>query len=111
MTDRRQNLRHTTEQELEAYDLHSARFLGRFVDISEDGFLLFCPQLIAADSIWQIRVLAAHDPRLRTLLSLGAECLWVRPADKHNHCWAGFHIIDISAEDAQTLRTLFAITD
>lgn len=108
MNDRRQNPRYTTDQELEAYDLHSARFLGRFVDISEDGFMLFCPQPIDVESVWQIRVLAANDPKLRSLLSFGAECLWIRPTDESNHCWVGFHIIDISPEDAQNLHALFS---
>ena len=106
--ERRLNQRHTTEQELEAYDMHTARFIGRFVDISEDGFLLFCPQPVDVDSIWQMRVLAANDKRLKTLLSLGAECLWARPADESNHCWAGFHIIDIPADDAKKLHALLS---
>ena len=104
--ERRLNQRHTTEQELEAYDMHTARFIGRFVDISEDGFLLFCPQPVDIDSIWQIRVLAAHDQHLATLLSFGAECLWVRAANESTHCWAGFHIIDISAEYSERLQHL-----
>lgn len=107
MNERRHNPRYTTEQALEAYDVHSARFLGRFVDTSEDGFLLFCPHAIDADSIWQIRVLEANDLHLRSLVSFGAECLWVRQADDNNHYWAGFHIIDIAAKDTDTLRTLF----
>jgi hypothetical protein len=107
MNERRHNPRYTTEQALEAYDVHSARFLGRFVDTSEDGFLLFCPHAIDADSIWQIRVLEANDLHLRSLVSFGAECLWVRQADDNNHYWAGFHIIDISAQDNEILRALF----
>lgn len=107
MTERRQNPRYTTEQALEAYDVHSARFLGRFVDTSKDGFLLFCPQAIDVDSIWQIRVLEANAPLLRTLLSFGAECLWVRQADDDNHYWAGFQIIDIAAKDAEILQAFF----
>lgn len=110
MDERRHSQRHTTEQELEAYDMHTARFIGRFVDLSEDGFLLFCPQPVNVDSIWQIRVLAANDQRLRTLFSFGAECLWVRTADATNHCWAGFHIIDISPEDAEKLQQFFPKT-
>lgn len=107
MTERRSNPRYTTEQALEAYDMNSALFLGRFVDASEDGFLLFCPQAVDVDSIWQIRVLEANDLSMRSLVSFGAECLWLRPADDDNHYWAGFHIIDISAQDAKTLQTLF----
>ncbi len=107
MNERRHNPRYTTEKALEAYDVHSARFLGRFVDISEDGFLLFCPQTIDVDSIWQIRVLDANDPLLRSLVSFGAECLWVRQADDDNHCWAGFHIIDISTQDTEIFQALF----
>ena len=107
MDERRHNPRHATEQELEAYDMNTARFIGRFVDLSEDGFLLFCPQPIDTDSIWQIRVLAANDLRLRTLITFGAECLWVRMADATNHCWAGFRIIDISPEETAKLKEFF----
>lgn len=110
MNERRQYPRYTPEQELEAYDMHTTRFLGRFVDISETGFLLFCPQLIDTESIWHLRILAADDPHLRSLLSLGAECLWVRSANEAYHCWAGFQIIDISSEDKIKLRALFANT-
>lgn len=107
MDERRQNPRYTPAQELIAYDLHTARLLGRIVDISEHGFLLFCPQAIDADSIWHLRILAAQDPKLGALLSLGAECLWVRPANQNKHCWAGFQIIDITTEDTEKLRALF----
>lgn len=106
MSERRQNLRHTTKQELEAYDMHTSRFIGRFVDISEDGFLLFCPQPVDVESIWQLGIVTASDKDLNTLLSFGAECLWARAADESLHCWAGFHIIDITAEDAEKLQQL-----
>ena len=108
MNERRQNLRYATEQELEAYDSNSALFMGRFVDMSEEGFLLFCPIKIDVDSVWQIRVLAANDLRLRSLLTFGAECLWVRQADESKRYWAGFHIIDITDEDNEKLLSLLA---
>ena len=82
------------------------RRLNQRHTISEDGFLLFCPQPVDVDSIWQVRVLAANDKRLKTLLTLGAECLWSRPADESNHCWAGFHIIDITVDDTKKLQAL-----
>lgn len=111
MSKRRQSPRYTPEQELDAYDLHTARYIGRFVDISEGGFLLFCPQPIDVESIWHLRILAAEDPNLRSLLSLGAECLWVRSANEANHCWAGFQIIDITTDDTAKLHSLFPNTD
>jgi hypothetical protein len=52
-------------------------------------------------------VLEANAPLLRTLLSFGAECLWVRQADDDNHYWAGFQIIDIAAKDAEILQAFF----
>lgn len=107
MSERRHSPRYITEQALEAYDVHSARFLGRFVDTSEGGFMLFCPHAIDVDSIWQVRVLEANDLRLRSLLSFGAECLWVRQADDNNHYWAGFQIIDVAEKDTETLQALF----
>lgn len=107
MDDRRQDPRYTPTQELAAYDLHSTRLLGRVVDISEHGFLLFCPQPIDAESIWHLHFLAAQAPHLNSVLTLGAECLWVRPANQAEHCWAGFQIIDIAPEETEKLRALF----
>ena len=41
MDDRRQNSRHTPELNMELYDLHSGRRLGRIVDLSAEGLMLF----------------------------------------------------------------------
>ena len=113
MIERRKNPRYTPQQELEAYDMHCARYtryIGHFVDISEGGFLLFCPQTIDVESIWHLRILPTQDSNLRPLLSLGVECLWVGSASEDNYCRAGFQFIDITTDETAKLHTLFPST-
>ena len=46
MEERRQHSRHGTEMQLEVFDLNSGQRLGRIVDLSADGFMLFSDCLL-----------------------------------------------------------------
>jgi len=35
-----------------------------------------------------------------------ADCLWSRPGADQQHCWAGFHIIDLAEDQAAALEIL-----
>jgi hypothetical protein len=35
-----------------------------------------------------------------------ADCLWSRPGADGQHCWAGFHIIDLAKDQAAALELL-----
>lgn len=106
MEDRRHHSRHATELQLEVYDLHSAQRLGRVVDLSADGFMLFSESPLATDSVWECRIVSAAPVEGVSEVRLGADCLWSRPGADGQHSWAGFHIIDLAEDQAAALEVL-----
>lgn len=106
MEDRRQHSRHTPELQLEIFDLHTEKRLGRVVDLSADGFMLFSDGPQVADTLLECRLVAARAVEGVSEVRLGADCLWSRPGADGQHCWAGFHIIDLAEDQALALEVL-----
>lgn len=107
MDDRRQHSRQDTELQLEVFDLNSGQRLGRIVDLSADGFMLFSDAPLTPDAVLQCRLTCSSNTELPEV-RLGADCLWSRPAADGQHCWAGFHIIDLAEDQAAALEALLA---
>ena len=55
MEERRLHSRHGTEMQLEVFDLNSGQRLGRIVDLSADGFMLFSDTPHTADAVLEGR--------------------------------------------------------
>jgi hypothetical protein len=106
MEERRQHDRHSTELQLEVFDLHSGRRLGRVVDLSAEGFMLFSDTLQTADTLVECRLVSEQVIEGVCEITLGADCLWSRPGSDDIHCWAGFHIIDLAEDQAAALEVL-----
>ncbi len=108
MEERRQHSRHGTELQLEVFDLNSGQRLGRIVDLSADGFMLFSDTPHAVDAVLECRLVCTSDAIDAQEVHLGADCLWSRPGADGQHCWAGFHIIDLADDQAEALESLLA---
>ncbi|MFT5782445.1 MAG: hypothetical protein ACI9EB_001835 [Pseudomonas sp.] len=106
MDDRRQRSRHHAQLQLEVFDLSNEQCLGRIVDLTNDGFMLFSETTINADSVWDLRLVCAQSVEGVREIHLGADCLWSRPGADGQHCWSGFHIIDLADDQAAALATL-----
>ena len=107
MTDeRRLHDRHSTALDLEVFELHSHRRLGRVVDLSADGFMLFSDTPLAVDELVECRLVSEQVIAGVGEIQLVADCLWSRPGADGQHCWAGFHIIDLGEEQAAALEIL-----
>ena len=106
MDDRRQRSRHHAELQLEVFDLNSGESLGRVVDLTDDGFMLFSETAVSVDSVWDLRLVCAHPIGDIREIRLGADCLWSRPGADGQHCWSGFHIIDLADDQAAALAIL-----
>ena len=106
MDDRRQHSRQPTELQLEVFDLHSGQRLGRVVDLSLEGFMLFSEGPQSADALLECRLVSARAVDGISEVKLGADCLWSRPGADGQHCWAGFHIIDLAEDQAAALAVL-----
>ncbi|MFI8482512.1 PilZ domain-containing protein [Pseudomonas sp. NPDC078700] len=106
MEDRRQHNRLNTELQLEVFDLHSGQRLGRIVDLSSEGFMLFSDTPLVADAVSECRIVSEQLIDGIGEVQLGADCLWSRPGADGQHCWAGFHIIDIADDQAALLEVI-----
>ncbi|MCJ8169880.1 PilZ domain-containing protein [Atopomonas sediminilitoris] len=100
MDERRYQPRVAPQQPLELLDSITGKRMGRVVDISEEGLLIFSETMIEAESIWQCVLVCSED----TEVPLGVECLWSRAGGDGQHCWAGFHIIDITDEHSAQVQ-------
>ncbi|AYC34311.1 PilZ domain-containing protein [Pseudomonas cavernae] len=106
MDDRRQHSRRSTELQLEVFDLHSQQHLGRVVDLSADGFMLFSNHRQNVDSLLECRLVTEQPIDGIGEIKLGADCLWSRPSADGKHAWSGFHIIDLAEDQAAALEIL-----
>jgi hypothetical protein len=104
--ERRLHSRHNAEVQLEVFDLHSGQRLGRVVDLSADGFMLFSDTPLTADELVECRLVSEQEIEGVSEITLGADCLWSRPGADGQHCWAGFHIIDLAEDQAAALEIL-----
>lgn len=104
--ERRLHSRHNADVQLEVFDLHSGQRLGRVVDLSADGFMLFSDTPLVADELVECRLVSEQLIDGVSEITLGADCLWSRPGADGQHCWAGFHIIDLAEDQAAALETL-----
>ncbi|WP_298187105.1 PilZ domain-containing protein [uncultured Pseudomonas sp.] len=104
--ERRLHSRHNADVQLEVFDLHSDQRLGRIVDLSADGFMLFSDAPLVADELVECRIVSEQLIGGVCEITLGADCLWSRPAADGQHCWAGFHIIDLAEDQAAALEVL-----
>lgn len=106
MEERRQHNRYNTDQQLELLERHSSRRLGRLVDLSLDGFMLFSEGPLNVDSVVECSLVFDTPAEGARTIQFAADCLWSRPGADSQHCWAGFHIIDIAEDQSAALRGL-----
>lgn len=104
--ERRLHSRHHAELQLEVFDLHTGQRLGRVVDLSADGFMLFSDTPLIADELVECRLVSEQVIEDVCEITLAADCLWSRPGADGQHCWAGFHIIDLAEDQAAALDVM-----
>ena len=106
MEERRQHSRFAAELQLEVFDLHSGQRLGRIVDLSMDGFMLLSELPLAADSVWECRLVLDQPLDGIHEIRVGADCLWSRAGEPGHSGWCGFHIIDLADDQISALALL-----
>ena len=89
-------------------DINSNQIIGCMVDLSMDGFMLLTDKIHEAGTILQLRVDFTGKVNGVNHIELGAESLWAGAANKANHYWVGFHIIDLSDSAAATIAAVIS---
>ena len=106
--DQRSGPRKRVNEKIELRDIHTDQLLGNLVNISDSGFMLLADQSLSTNQLFQLRMLFPTPIENVAHIELGAECLWRQDAPGTNHCWAGFHIIDISDQATRLMLRLIS---
>jgi hypothetical protein len=103
MQEQRKHPRKVIEQDLSVTDVNSGNVLGRLVNLSVGGMMLYAGNRIANLSVFQVSFDLPDGEDASGPLQLGIECLWCSASDRPNGFWVGFHIIDIAEEHRERL--------
>jgi hypothetical protein len=104
--ERRKHVRRNNQLSLEAIQDTSGARLGRIVDLSPGGAMLYCPTLPTEDSLWRCRIVSTEHSDPIHELRLTLDCLWTRPASDGPGGWAGFQIIGIDENQQAALHRI-----
>ena len=108
MQDKRSSPRRRVNEKIELRDIHTDQLLGNLVNISDSGFMLLADQSLSTNQLFQLRMLFPTPIENVEHIELGAECLWRQDVPDTDHCWAGFHIIDISEQATHLIQHLIS---
>ena len=61
---------------------------------------------IAVDSLYQLSLELSVPINGQRQIAVGGDCLWARVDEGGSQHWAGFHIIDISAQGLELIDAL-----
>ncbi len=86
-------------------DAHSDKVLGHLVNLSVDGLMAVSPGFIQRGTIYQVRIPLLIGDQSVTV-ELGIESLWSEDANESGSYWTGFHIIDVSPEYRNMLKSV-----
>ena len=104
MQENRAAPRKRVNEKIPVTDLNSGQVIGNLVNISTGGLMLLSEVPLAPNRLFQLELaLPAAIDGIATM-AFGAECLWVQ--DDDGPCWAGFQIIDISAQASRLIEQL-----
>jgi hypothetical protein len=105
MNERRKHPRIRVQHSIDVFDLEREQKIGRLVDLSITGLMLLSHGLVEVNRVFHLQLLLPPEleiPQIR----FGAESLWREAGFDAGSCWAGFHIIDLSVENAALLQQL-----
>jgi len=98
--------RRAIQQRITIIDVMTEQVLGRLVNIHREGFMLVGARPVAVDSLYQLSLRLSVPVNGQSQIAVGGDCLWARTDDGSSQYWAGFHIIDISAQGLELIDLL-----
>ena len=93
-------------QNIAITDTINGGHFGELVNVTTEGMMLISDQNIELGSIFQLVVHLPIAIQGSEQIELGVDCLWCRQVDNFHRFWAGFQIIDASANAAAQLEEL-----
>jgi len=98
--------RRAIQQSITIVDVMTDQVLGRLVNIHREGFMLVGTGPVTVDSLYQLSLQLSVPVNGQNQIAVGGDCLWTRADEGGSQHWAGFHIIDISAQSLELIDAL-----
>lgn len=102
----RRHSRVEVSEVIRVVDRQTDMYIGRLVNISEEGFMLLGSQFVSENNILQLSLEFASGENSTSPILIGVESLWCHSSNDQTQYWTGFYIIDISDEDLERVRHL-----
>lgn len=98
--------RHTINGNVDVYDSLRDLYVGRLVNIHEQGLMIVGDLPLEEDRIYTLDLHVPEPINGQLVIRLGVDCLWMRDADLSGKHWMGFSIIDVSPQSTESIRVL-----
>ena len=105
-SNRRRSAREAPGAVVTVADALTGERMGQVGDLSAEGLMLITQYHIEPGALFQMEFKLADLGEQEHNFNVGALCLWCSAAQTHSTFWAGFEIMDISEQDAATLRDM-----
>lgn len=79
--------------------------MGRIGNLSADGMLMVCENDLVDGALFQIGFELVNGDGRPQAIEVGAQEMWLESANVPGQYWAGFHFIDISDQDLDTIES------
>lgn len=96
---------------VDVYESISGTYLGRLVNVHQEGLMLMGDVPMHADDLYQLDLHVSGRDEEKKIISLNVDCVWVRVAEDNRKHWSGFHILDPSAEIREELELLVSVLE
>lgn len=101
--------RHKPASTVEVYDTNRDIYVGRLVNIHEQGLMLMGEVEVESDHVYQFDLQLTSPTGGDSVIHVGVDCLWVRGSDQSPTFWSGFHIIDLSDKAREQIHALVGL--
>ncbi|MEO7934786.1 MAG: PilZ domain-containing protein [Dokdonella sp.] len=79
--------------------------MGRIGNLSADGMLMVCDEDVADGALFQLGFELVNGDGRPQAIEVGAQEMWAETANVPGQYWAGFHFIDVSDHDLDTIES------
>lgn len=86
-------------------NMMTGEVMGRIGNLSSDGMLMVCESEVASGALFQLGFELVNGHGKSQAINVGAQEMWLEPANVPGQFWAGFHFIDISDADLDAVES------
>ena len=104
--EQRRSDRKTLSSIVPVFDAMSGERIGHIGNVSAGGLMVICQIAVGEGHLYQLNFVLPEAEEPEQEFNVGAHCLWCSEAQSTGTFWAGFHIIDATDEEFESLEDI-----